>query len=130
MAKLYTCKKCGTQEEPPKFAREKAFLCKECSKNEEEIEKICNDEGEVKEAEIVAYLESKDFVLSKTGIPYKSYDNIRISLSNICGVPALMVKDKYDNMCYTDRSIVYHIPKEAIMDLKKVINTIDKLWQK
>ena len=48
----------------------------------------------------------------------------------MCGAPALMVKDKYDSVCYTDKSILYNIPKEAIIDLKKVINTIDMLWQK
>lgn len=129
MAKLYKCIKCKKEEEPPKFARIKSFLCSSCKKEEIEIEKLYNDNDILKNSEIKNYLLSKGFNISNTGILYKIYNNIRISLSTACSIPMLMVKSKDYSSSFTDSSVLSYIPNEAKKDLKKVINTIDYLWK-
>ena len=42
----------------------------------------------------------------------------------------LIVKYLDEMTPYTDSSILKNIPEEAIIDLKKVINTIESLWKK
>lgn len=128
--KVYKCTKCGKEEEPLKFMRAKTFLCADCTKDRKDVEEICNDTAVIDKEQIKEYLLEKNYLVSATGIPYKQYGKHRIALSKTCNKPLLIVRYLDEMTPYTDSSILKYIPEEAIIDLKKVINTIEVLWQK
>lgn len=131
--KLYKCTKCDIEESPLKFERKKSFLCASCKVIENDIQEILGNNDILEKEDIIKYLVQCGFSISPKGIPYKWYttgkNTLRVSLSVSCGSPMLLIMDKSDNICFTDSSIIKHLPREAVLDLKKVINTIEYLWE-
>ena len=129
--KKFTCVNCGTREKPLKNSRKKTFLCKVCRLERKAFNKIKSSKEKIDVNEITNYLLEKDFTLSTTGIPYKYYGSIRVSVGNACDIPLIIVKQaSNDTQCYNNSGVEAVLPDEAICDLKPVINTIGALWEK
>lgn len=130
LIKKYKCIKCGIEEVPIKFMRKKNFLCSSCKVIENDIQEVLNNDDILEKENIADYLIQKGYNISPKGILYKYYNKLRVSLNTACGSTLLLIADNNENMCFTDSSIIKYLPKEAILDLKKVINTIEYLWNK
>ena len=129
--KKFTCVDCGTREKPLKNSRKKTFLCKVCRVEQKALNKLKSSKEKIDVSEIINYLLEKDFLLSTTGIPYKFYGGIRVSVGSTCDIPLIVVKQaSNDIQCYNGRTVEAVLPDEAICDLKPVINTIGALWEK
>ncbi|MCK5612763.1 hypothetical protein KAR91_63405 [Candidatus Pacearchaeota archaeon] len=129
--KKFTCVICGEKEKPLKNSRKKTFLCKSCRQDKKAFTKIKSSKERLPLEEFTTYLTDKEFLLSSTGIPYKYYGNIRVSIGNTTDIPLIVVKQGNDStQCYNGTAVETALPDEAIMDLKPIINTIGDLWEK
>jgi len=125
----FKCTGCGAIEKPAKNSRKKTFLCKECRLNKKKLNKVIRSNKTINIDEITNFLEGINFQFSKKGIPYKYYGNIRISISASCGKFTMIVTNGAGSDCYIDTSIQKVLPTLAVIELKPVINTINKLWK-
>ena len=129
--KKFACVNCGTREKPLKNSRKKTFLCKLCRLERKAFNKVKSSKEKIDVSEITNYLLEKDFSLSTTGIPYKLYGEIRVSIGYTCDIPLIVVKQASNGtQCYNNSGVEAVLPDEAICDLKPVINTIGALWEK
>lgn len=124
----FNCVECGAEEKPTKHSRKKSFLCKGCRKKQKVFNKVLSDKTSISVENITEYLIEKQFELSPSGIPYKHYGGIRVSVGDICGKPLFLVKSRAESNCYIDSSIIKALPKDAVIELKPIINTIKNLW--
>lgn len=124
----FKCVECGTEEKPTKHSRKKSFLCKDCRKKQRAFNKVLSDKTSVAVEGIRDYLVEKEFKISTSGIPYKQYGGTRVSIGTVCGKPLFVVKTTTDSNCYMDTSVIKVLPKDAVIDLKPIINTIKELW--
>ena len=127
--KKLKCTECGKIAKSKKNDRKKTFLCSGCAKDYRKTEKLLKTKKTIDAENIKEFLLEKEFVLSKTGIPYKHYGNKRVSLGNACSLPLLVVSSRDSSDCYIDSSIEKVLSKEILLELKVVINTIITLWK-
>jgi len=126
--KKFSCVNCGTREKPLKNSRKKTFLCKVCRVERKAFNKIKSSKEKIDVNEIINYLLEKGFSLSTTGIPYKIYGEIRISVS-LRDRPLIIIKDTVGSQCYINSGIEAVLPDMAICELKPIINTVSYLWE-
>ena len=130
--KKFTCVICGEKEKPLKNSRKKTFLCKSCRQDRKEFNKIKSSKERIPLEEFTTYLTEKEFLFSTTGIPYKYYSDIRVSIGSTTDIPLVVINiSREGTQCYnTITAIEAALPDEAILDLKPIINTIGDLWEK
>ena len=127
--KKFTCVTCGEKEKPLKNSRKKTFLCKSCRQDRKAFTKIKSSKERIPLEDFTTYLTDKEFLFSSTGIPYKYYDGLRVSIGNVCDIPLIVVKQGTEStQCFNSSGVESILPDEAICDLKPIINTVGDLW--
>ena len=122
---------CGVEEKPLKRARKKTFSCKSCRKEQREVNKIIRSKATIELTALESYLKEHDFQNSPTGILYKQYGSVRISIgTKLLSIPTIVLNRNNSSECYTDLGVIKELPFNSLKELVPVVNTITEEWKK
>lgn len=127
----YKCINCGTEEKPLKRARKKTFSCKSCRKERREVNKIIRSKTTINLDDLESHLKEHGFQSSTTGILYKNYGSVRVSIgTELLSAPTLVLKKNNSSECFIDAGIIKELPFDSLKELVPVVNTITEEWKK